>query len=230
MKKHVLAWVPLCSLIWAFSAAAQASAPFKNDEEKLNYILGRQIATSLQSDNLPLNKAILLKSLEDGLNGKPSLVTAPEAQTFMRKYMETKQKEKGSSNLEAGRAFLEKNQKEAGVVTLPSGLQYKVLSEGKGAKPKATDTVTVDYEGTLIDGKVFDSSYKRGQPVSFPLNGVIRGWTEALQLMSEGSTWMLYLPENLAYGAQSPSPLIGSHSTLIFKVHLISILPPAKGR
>jgi len=229
MKKHLLAWAPVCALLLTSSSFAQAAAPFRNDEEKLSYILGRQIATSLQSDNLPLNKAILLKSLEEGLNGKPSLVTAQEAQTFMRNFMETRQKTTGEKNLEAGRDFLEKNKKEAGVVTLPSGLQYKVITEGKGAKPKATDTVTVDYEGTLIDGKIFDSSYKRGQSISFPLNGVIRGWTEALQLMNEGSTWMLYIPENLAYEAQSPSPIIGPHSTLIFKVHLISIAP-SKGR
>lgn len=122
-----------------------------------------------------------------------------------------------------GDAFLATNKKKPGVVTLPDGLQYKILIEGKGPKPKETDTVTVHYAGTLIDGKEFDSSYKRGEPTSFPVNGVIPGWTEALQLMKVGSTWELYIPAALAYGNQGAPPSIGPNETLIFKVNLISI-------
>jgi len=120
-------------------------------------------------------------------------------------------------------AFLAANKQQPGVVTLPSGLQYKVVIEGTGKQPKDTDTVTVDYAGTLVDGTEFDSSYKRGQPASFPVNGVIPGWTEALKLMKAGSTWKLYIPANLAYGAQGAPPVIGPNKTLVFKVHLISI-------
>ena len=122
-----------------------------------------------------------------------------------------------------GQAFLAANQTKSGVVTLPSGLQYKVIKEGTGAKPTANDIVTVNYAGTLIDGTEFDSSYKRGEPISFPVNGVIAGWTEALQLMKEGSTWELYIPAQLAYGEQGAPPVIGPNQVLIFTVELLKI-------
>lgn len=122
-----------------------------------------------------------------------------------------------------GTAFMEKNKTEAGMVTLPSGLQYKVMEAGTGKKPSKNDTVTVDYEGTLLNGAVFDSSYKRGQPASFPVSGVIAGWQEALQLMPMGSTWMLYIPPELAYGKAGAGGMIGPNETLVFKVHLISV-------
>lgn len=208
-------------------AAKKATIMFKNDEEKMSYIIGHQIASSIHNDELKINRTALIKALEEGLNGKQSELSPQESQAFMQKYIMAQQKVRAEKNGKDGAAFLAKMKKEAGVVTLPSGLQYKIVTQGSGAKPKATDTVTVDYEGTLVDGKVFDSSYQRGQPVSFPVNGVIKGWTEALQLMPEGSTWMLYIPSNLAYGAQAPSPLIGPDSTLVFKVHLISIAKPA---
>ena len=127
------------------------------------------------------------------------------------------------SNQEKGEAFLAENKAKAGVKVLPSGLQYKVLKEGTGKMPKANDTVTVNYRGTLIDGTEFDSSFKRGQPASFKVSGVIAGWTEALQLMKEGSKWQLFIPANLAYGDHQVGPLIGSGSTLIFEVELISV-------
>lgn len=132
-------------------------------------------------------------------------------------------REAGAKNLAAGQAFLEKNKERAGVVELPSGLQYEILVEGNGAKPSATDSVTCHYHGTLIDGTVFDSSVQRGQPATFPLNRVISGWTEALQLMPVGSKWRLFLPPNLAYGEQQVSAQIGPNSTLIFDVELLAI-------
>jgi FKBP-type peptidyl-prolyl cis-trans isomerase FklB len=128
-----------------------------------------------------------------------------------------------SKNKAEGNAFLEENKKKPGVVTLPDGLQYIVLEEGKGRRPSKDDTVTVHYIGTLINGKEFDSSYKRGEPATFPVTGVIPGWVEALQLMKEGSTWQLFIPASLAYGAQGAPPLIGPNETLIFKVNLISV-------
>ena len=127
------------------------------------------------------------------------------------------------TNQQAGEKFLAANAKQKDVVTLPDGLQYKVLTKGAGAKPKSTDSVTVNYEGSLIDGTVFDSSYKRGQPATFGVNQVIKGWTEALQLMPQGSTWMLYIPADLAYGARGAGQSIGPNETLIFKVELIDI-------
>jgi len=144
-------------------------------------------------------------------------------------YADTKQTE-GATNMttttdakSTGESFLEKNKAKDGVVTTSSGLQYEVLNAGSGKKPGPNDVVTVDYEGKLVNGTVFDSSYKRGQPISFPVNGVIAGWTEALQLMPEGSTWMLYIPSNLAYGAAGAGGVIGPNETLIFKVHLIGV-------
>jgi FKBP-type peptidyl-prolyl cis-trans isomerase FklB len=126
-------------------------------------------------------------------------------------------------NKQTGAKFMEDNKAKSGVVTLPSGLQYSVIEAGKGKKPTASDMVTVDYEGKLLNDQVFDSSYKRGQPASFPVNGVIAGWQEALQLMNEGSTWMLYIPPNLAYGEAGAGPAIGPNETLVFKVHLIKV-------
>lgn len=203
---------------------------FKNDEEKVSYIIGHQIASSLRADDIKIDEAMLVKALREGLEGHASEISSQDSQAFMQRYLSSKQKVNSDKNSHEGEAFLAKNKTQAGVVTLPSGLQYKVLEQGSGAKPKATDTVTVEYEGTRVDGKVFDSSYQRGQPVSFPVNGVIKGWTEALQLMAEGSTWMLYIPAQLAYGAQAPSSLIGPNATLIFKVHLISVAKPATAK
>ncbi|APJ05150.1 hypothetical protein AXG55_09510 [Silvanigrella aquatica] len=200
---------------------------FKNDEDKISYIIGHDIASGIKNGEFKINKSVLIKALEDGLSGKESEINQQDSQAFLQKYVTEQQKVRSDKNLKEGEAFLSKNKAEKGIVTLASGLQYKVITEGKGAKPKATDTVTVNYEGTLINGKVFDSSYQRGQPVSFPVNGVIKGWTEALQLMPEGSTWMLYIPANLAYGTQSPSQAIGPNSTLVFKVNLVSIAKPA---
>jgi FKBP-type peptidyl-prolyl cis-trans isomerase len=141
--------------------------------------------------------------------------------------MEAKQKQAGEKNKTEGVKFLEDNKKKSDVKTTASGLQYKVMKEGTGAKPKATDTVSVNYRGTLIDGTEFDSSYKRGQPATFPLNGVIKGWTEGVQLMKTGSKYQFFVPANLGYGERAVSPDIGANATLIFEVELLEIKPPA---
>ena len=146
-----------------------------------------------------------------------------QEQLQVQQEQESKAQAESAGNRKAGEAFLTANKSKEGVKTLPDGLQYKILKEGSGPKPTANDTVTVNYRGTLIDGKEFDSSYKRGQPASFPVNGVIKGWTEALQLMPVGSKWQLFIPPDLAYGNNPPDPSIGAGDTLVFEVELISI-------
>jgi FKBP-type peptidyl-prolyl cis-trans isomerase FklB len=150
-------------------------------------------------------------------------MTAEVAQAAIQNYFQGVQEKKMAANVEAGKKFLEENSKKPGVVTLPSGLQYQIIKEGTGPKPGPEDKVTTHYHGTLLNGKVFDSSVERGQPVSFAVNGVIPGWTEALQLMSVGSKWKLFIPSNLAYGERGAGGDIGPNETLIFEVELISI-------
>src|SRR5437667_9870592 len=149
-----------------------------------------------------------------------------EVMATFEKDMEQKQKQAGDKNKAEGAKFLEENKKKEGVKTTASGLQYKVVKDGSGAQPKATDTVTVNYRGTLINGTEFDSSYKRGQPATFPLNGVIKGWTEGLQLMKVGSKYQFFVPPNLAYGERSVGPDIAPNSTLIFEGELLGVKPP----
>ena len=179
-----------------------------------------------------MDQAILLRGMKDALAGSKTLLTDDEmkaALTQLQAEVRTKQEEKmkvaAEANKKVGADFLEANKAKEGVVTLPSGLQYKILTEGTGPKPTATDTVSCNYRGTLLDGKEFDSSYKRGQPASFPVTGVIKGWTEALQLMPVGSKWQLFVPSDLGYGDRGADPRSGISpgATLIFEVELLSI-------
>jgi len=165
--------------------------------------------------------------LKDALAGKPQMTEeqVKETMTAFEKEMTDKQKAAGVKNGADGEKFLAENKKKEGVKTTASGLQYKVLKEGSGAQPKETDTVIANYRGTLIDGTEFDSSYKRGQPATFPVSGVIRGWTEALQLMKAGSKYQLFIPANLAYGERAIGGDIGPNSTLIFEVELLDVKP-----
>jgi len=171
-----------------------------------------------------------VKGLKDALAGGKTLVTDEEAKTVivalqgeMHKKQEEMMQQAGEANKKQGDAFMAANKTKEGVVTLPSGLQYKVLTAGTGPKPSASDSVVCNYRGTLIDGTEFDSSYKRGQPATFPVDKVIKGWTEALQLMPVGSKWQLFVPAEMAYGARGPSPTIGANAVLIFEVELLSI-------
>jgi FKBP-type peptidyl-prolyl cis-trans isomerase FklB len=172
---------------------------------------------------------VLAAGIKDALAGKPQLTPdqIKEVMSAFEKDMEQKQKQVGDKNKAEGAKFLEENKKKEGVKTTASGLQYKALKDGNGAQPKASDTVTVNYRGTLINGTEFDSSYKRGQPATFPVNGVIKGWTEALQLMKVGSKYQLFIPSDLAYGERSVSPDLAANSTLIFEVELLDAKPAA---
>jgi len=209
---------------------AEEDAVLKTEKDKLSYAIGMNIGNNLERQSLELNPEIISKGIRDSLIDGKTLMTEQEyrdTMTAFEREMKQKQvaqlKELTEKNKQEGEAFLAENKKKDAVITLPSGLQYKVINKGTGKTPKATDTVTVNYLGTLINGTEFDSSYRRGQPASFKVDGVIRGWTEALQLMQEGAKWQLYIPSELAYGERGVGRDIGPYSTLIFEVELISI-------
>jgi FKBP-type peptidyl-prolyl cis-trans isomerase FklB len=208
----------------------------KTQKDKASYAIGLNIGKSMHKDAVDVDPAILLRGMKDGLAGAKPLLTDDEAraamvtlQSDLRKKQEEKVLVQGEANKKEGEAFLAENKTKDGVVTLPSGLQYKILKEGTGPKPAATDTVVCNYKGTLLDNTEFDSSYKRGQPATFLVSNVIKGWTEALQLMPVGSKWQLYIPSELAYGARGgPGGGIGPNATLVFEVELMSIQPKAE--
>lgn len=200
--------------------SAEEKLVLKNQKEKVSYIIGTNIGSNLKRQLIDIDPTILVKGIQAGLSGAKPLLTEQEIQETMIAF----QKELMEKYKKQGEDFLAENKKKEGVKTLPSGLQYKVIKAGTGKKPKLTDTVTVNYRGTLIDGTEFDSSYKRGQPATFQVNGVIPGWTEALQLMEQGAKWQLFIPSNLAYGERgAPGGAIGPNATLIFEIELISI-------
>lgn len=193
--------------------------------DKISYALGLGIAQQLKSMNIE-NFSIedFSKSICDVMEGKPTAISSRDAQQMLNEYFEKKQKEQVQSAIAEGKAFLEENAKKAGVVVTKSGLQYEVLTEGTGKSPKATDKVRCHYEGRLLDGSVFDSSYQRGEPADFGLNQVITGWTEGVQLMKEGAKYRFYIPYLLAYGERGAGASIPPYSTLIFDVELIKVL------
>jgi len=202
----------------------------KSQKDKISYVIGVDIGRNLQKGSIDFDPDILAKGIKDALSGGKPLLTEQEIRettaVFQKELMAKQEevaKKLGEKNKKEGEAFLAENKKKEGVKTLPSGLQYKVIKEGTGKKPKITDTVTTHYRGNLIDGIEFDSSYRRGKPASFPVNGVIPGWTEALQLMGEGAKWQLFIPPNLAYGERGAGRDIGPDATLIFEIELISI-------
>jgi FKBP-type peptidyl-prolyl cis-trans isomerase FklB len=210
---------------------AKEKQELKTQKDKLSYAIGLDMGNSLKKNELDVDPEVLVKAIKDVFSGGKPLMTDQEARATLmavQKDLQAKQQERlkaqGEKNKKEGEAFLAKNKTKDGVKTLSSGLQYKVLTEGKGKSPKASDTVTVQYRGTLIDGTEFDSSYKRGQAATFPVGGVIKGWTEALQLMKEGSKWELVIPADLAYGeGGTPGGPIGPGAVLIFEVELVSI-------
>jgi FKBP-type peptidyl-prolyl cis-trans isomerase FklB len=210
-------------------SAQDKSAPYKDQKDKVSYSIGLNIGFNLGKQKIPINPDALAAGIKDSLNGKPQMTEAEvkDTMTAFEKDMTEKQKVEASKNATEGSKFLEDNKKKDGVKVTPTGLQYKSIKEGNGPQPKAADTVTVNYRGKLIDGTEFDSSYKRNEPATFPLNGVIKGWTEGLQLMKKGSTYQFTIPANLAYGPNSPGGGIPPNSTLIFEVELLDIKPAA---
>jgi FKBP-type peptidyl-prolyl cis-trans isomerase FklB len=203
-----------------------AEESLKSPKEKMSYIIGMDIGKNLKNQSIDVDANVLAKGIKDALTGGKSLLTDQEIRdttAAFQKEMVAKQQALGEKNKKEGEAYLAENKKKKGTVALPSGLQYKVIKAGTGKKPKPTDTVTVQYRGTLIDGTEFDSSYRRGQPATFPANGVIPGWTEALGLMQEGAKWQLFVPSSLAYGEKGAGGQIGPNATLIFEVELVSV-------
>ena len=226
MKRFIV--IVSASLI-AFPLFGQEKSPqLKDQKDKVSYSIGMQIGFNLARQKVDVNPDILVAGIKDSLANKPQLTPdqVKEVMAQFEKDMEQKQKDLGEKNKTAGTKFLEENKTKPGVKTTASGLEYKVEKEGTGPQPKPTDMVTVNYRGTLIDGTEFDSSYKRGQPATFPVNGVIKGWTEALQLMKKGAKYQLFIPSSLAYGERAMGPDIGPNSTLIFEVELMDVKPP----
>lgn len=220
----------LCAVLVTTPVVAAEKQELKTQKDKVSYVIGLDMGNSLKKNMVDVDTEVLVRGLKDALSGATPLMTEQEMkETIMalQKDLQAKQQEQAKAlaekNKKEGEAFLAENKKKRGVITMPSGLQYKILANGKGQSPKATDTVTVNYKGTLVDGTEFDSSYKRGQPATFTVNGVIPGWTEALQLMKEGSKWQLFVPSNLAYGERGAGGAVGPNAVLIFEVELISI-------
>jgi len=220
MKKSV---VVLFVVLICNSTFAQKSEKMKNEQDSVSYALGVLMANNLKKDNIEINAKPFSAAFEATMSDKDVTMTLEEADQVVKDFFTKKNEMAMAENIEKGKQFLVENGKKEGVTTLPSGLQYEVITEGTGAKPGPEDNVTVHYTGTLTDGTVFDSSVERGQPASFPVNGVIAGWTEALQLMPEGSKWKLCIPSELAYGERGAGGQIGPHATLLFDVELIKI-------
>ena len=211
-------------------ASAQEAPALKTDKDKLSYALGMDFATQLKSSGVEVDAALFAQAMKDAQAGGKTLLTADEARAVIADFQKTmmaKQqaaaKAVGEKNKAEGDAFLVANKTKEGVVTTASGLQYKVVTTGIGKKPTAADQVVCHYRGTLISGKEFDSSYRRGEPATFPVSGVIKGWTEVLQLMPVGSKYQVFIPSNLAYGERGAGPDIGPNATLIFEIELVSI-------
>jgi FKBP-type peptidyl-prolyl cis-trans isomerase FklB len=214
--------------------ATTPAAPLTTAKQKASYAIGQNIGKGLKKDEVDVDGTSLARGIRDALAGNKSLLTDEEAKASLmalanevRAKQQVKLDQVAAVNKKEGEAFLTANKTKDGVVALPSGLQYKIEKAGNGPKPTAADSVTCNYRGTLIDGKEFDSSYKRGQPLTIPVSGVIKGWTEAMQLMPVGSKWQLFIPPDLGYGNQAMGQDIQPGSTLIFEVELLSIAPKA---
>jgi FKBP-type peptidyl-prolyl cis-trans isomerase len=229
MKARLIAVLAAGLFLSAVISYAADEVTLKTPKDKLSYIIGVQVGNDLKSQSIDVDPALVNRGMQDLMLGNKLLISDQEAKDFIAAYQKERaakvaeeKKKLGEKNKQEGAAFLAENKKKEGVKTLPSGLQYKVIKEGTGKTPKATDTVVTQYKGTLINGTEFDSSYRRNEPATFPVNGIIRGWTEALLLMKEGSKWQLFVPPELAYGEQGAGP-IGPNATLIFEVELVSV-------
>jgi FKBP-type peptidyl-prolyl cis-trans isomerase len=211
-------------------ATAEDTVKLDNETNKASYAIGIQMGSQMAPLKDLLNQNAIMMGFKDSIQGKEPQLSMEDMQAVMQSFQETvmeqqqaKQMEAAGANAEAGEKFLSENKSKEGVTTTESGLQYKVITEGSGASPAETDTVVTHYTGTLINGEVFDSSYKRNSPATFPVNGVIPGWTEALQMMKVGSKWKLFIPAELAYGEQGAGANIGPNEVLIFDIELLEI-------
>ena len=230
MKSYPIPTLAIAMLLMS-AAQAQDKPDLSNPRQRTSYALGMSVGSNLKQQNMELDAGAFAAGIVDSLENKPALTAEEMRQTLisLQQDLEAKAEVKarkygdGAKNLKDGEAFLAANAAKDGVKTTASGLQYKILKSGAGESPKASDTVKVHYHGTLIDGTVFDSSVDRGEPVSFPLDGVIAGWTEGLQMMKVGGKWQLFVPSKLAYGEQARSAEIGPNSTLVFEVELLGI-------
>jgi len=235
MKSKYLLFVLVCAVCMQCdgqsktgSQVKSSSAALKNRADSLGYALGNNLGEFLKANGVTditkdLNTEMMIKAIKDATGNQKPAMTREQCSSAINSFVMVKRTESVAKNKAAGQKFLEENKKKPGVVTLPSGLQYQVIKEGTGPKPALTDKVKTHYHGTLIDGTVFDSSVDRGQPISFAVNGVIPGWTEALQLMREGDKWVLYIPYNLAYGERGAGNDIPPYATLIFEVELLNV-------
>lgn len=212
-----------CLMLCAGLVHAQEKSPLKTQKHKLSYIIGLQYGNGIKRQGIEIDYKSFEKGIRDALKGGANLLSNAEMQKVTRQFQMDKQKKIISKNQREAKIFLAKNRKRKGVRTTTSGLQYQILRAGKGKSPKATDKVRTHYLGTLIDGKEFDSSYRRGQPASFPVNRVIPGWTEALQMMKVGGKWKLWIPARLGYGQRGKGRNIGPGAMLIFEVELLAI-------
>ena len=230
----------IATIALASTGFSQGKIELKDEKDKVSYSIGLDIGSTFKKQSMDINMEVLQAGMRDGMTGAKPLLTDEQVKEVMTAYSKTmmekqtaKNKEAEAKNAEIGKKFLEENKSKEGVKTTASGLQYKVLKEGSGDSPKETDTVVTNYRGTLINGTEFDSSYKRNEPATFPVNRVIKGWTEALQMMKPGSKYQLFVPANLAYGERGAGQDIGPNETLIFEVELISVKPgepaPAAG-
>ncbi|HUI91388.1 MAG TPA: FKBP-type peptidyl-prolyl cis-trans isomerase [Chitinivibrionales bacterium] len=234
MKKSliILACAGLACLALFSCSSKQRMTELSSKQQKVSYTIGQDMGAYLKQMGLTIDRAALFQGIEDTLTGKKSLLTPEEAFRVKQEFSKTVQEEQtakakalGEKNSKEGEAFLAKNKTEKGVITTASGLQYMIEKQGAGPKPKASDLVTVNYRGTLVDGKEFDNSYKRGQPSTFAVGRVIPGWTEGLQLLPVGTKAKLFVPANLAYGERGAAPDIGPDATLIFEVEVLSVQP-----
>jgi FKBP-type peptidyl-prolyl cis-trans isomerase FklB len=207
----------------ATGANPAATTTLKTDQEKGSYAVGLNIGNNLKQQPVDLDLPSLFRGITDGRTGAKPLLTDAEVDAALKTLRDQATAKVSEANMAEGEKFLAANKTKDGVVTTASGLQYKIVTAGTGAKPAKTDTVVCNYKGTFINGTEFDSSYKRGKPAEFPVGGVIPGWTEALQMMAVGSKWELYVPSGLAYGTRGAGGAIGPNQTLIFEVELLSI-------
>ncbi|ARB90806.1 FKBP-type peptidyl-prolyl cis-trans isomerase [Legionella longbeachae] len=228
--KMKLVTAAIMGLAMSTAMAATDATSLTTDKDKLSYSIGADLGKNFKNQGIDINPDVLAKGMQDGMSGAQLILTEEQMKDVLSKFQKdlmakrsAEFNKKAEENKAKGDAFLSANKSKPGIVVLPSGLQYKIIDAGTGAKPGKSDTVTVEYTGTLIDGTVFDSTEKAGKPATFQVSQVIPGWTEALQLMPAGSTWEVFVPADLAYGPRSVGGPIGPNETLIFKIHLISV-------